>query len=76
MATRETTVTEGYLASIPADVRRRLDIEPGDKLVWEVREGDLEVRVRRRREGAFGDFAPFDFGEETHAARDHDEVRP
>lgn len=70
----ETTVTDGYLASIPADVRRELDIEPGDKLVWSVEDGGLQVRVRKRRERAFEDFEPFDLGEDTHASQDHDEV--
>lgn len=73
-AAKETTVTDSYLASIPAAVRRRLDIEPGDKLLWRVEDGELRVRVRKRRTGAFESFEPFDFGEPTHAAEDHDEV--
>lgn len=70
----ETVVTQGYLASIPAELRRRLGIEPGDRLAWELSGEGLRVRVRRRRQGGFADFKPFDFGRATDAARDHDEV--
>lgn len=70
----ETVVTDGYLASIPAEVRRKLGIEPGDRLAWDVRGGVLRVRVRKRRRGGFADFEPFDFGKATDATKDHDEV--
>jgi bifunctional DNA-binding transcriptional regulator/antitoxin component of YhaV-PrlF toxin-antitoxin module len=70
----ETVVTQGYLASIPAAIRRRLGIEPGDVLVWEAEGNRLRVRVRKRRLRGFADFKPFDFGEATDAAEDHDEV--
>lgn len=71
---RETVVTQGYLASIPAEVRRRLGIEPGDRLAWRVRGNVLRVQVRKRRSSGFADFEPFDFGRRTDATRDHDEV--
>ncbi len=71
---KETTVTEGYAASIPASIRRQLGIEPGDKLVWKAEEGRILVRVKKRRQGAFQDFEPYDLGEATNATADHDEV--
>ncbi len=52
----ETTVGDDGVVTIPAPVRRRLDIEPGDKLRWDVdEEGDLSVEVCRQRYGAFED---------------------
>ncbi|WP_066414365.1 AbrB/MazE/SpoVT family DNA-binding domain-containing protein [Halorubrum aethiopicum] len=52
----ETTVSDRGMVTIPAALRRRLDIEPGDKLRWNVTEGgDLAVEVVRQRYGAFED---------------------
>lgn len=68
----ETAVTDRYAVTIPAGVRERLDIGPGDRVRWRVTESDdLSVEVLREREGAFEDFEPFDLGE-TDAAADHD----
>lgn len=53
-APEETTVSDRGMVTIPASLRRRLDIEPGDKLRWEVDEdGALSVQVVRQRYGAF-----------------------
>jgi bifunctional DNA-binding transcriptional regulator/antitoxin component of YhaV-PrlF toxin-antitoxin module len=42
--------------TIPAPLRRRLDIEAGDKLRWRVGDdGDLSVEIVRQRYGAFED---------------------
>jgi len=44
------------MVTIPADLRRRLDIEPGDKLRWNTdEEGNLSVEVVKQRYGAFED---------------------
>lgn len=44
------------MVTIPASLRRRLDIEAGDKLRWETNEEDnLSVEVVRQRYGAFAD---------------------
>lgn len=52
----ETTVSERGMITIPADLRRRLDIEAGDKLKWTLDEdGELSVDVVRQRYGAFAD---------------------
>jgi len=54
MTRLETTVSEGGFVTVPEAVRRRLDIEPGDKLRWDVDEsGDLSVEIVRQRHGAF-----------------------
>jgi len=70
----ESRVTEGLAASIPAEVRRRLDIHPGDRLVWDVKAEHVEVRVKRGRRRGFDDFQPFDFGYDTKGGSDHDEA--
>ena len=55
-APEETTVSDRGMVTIPAALRRRLDIEPGDKLRWSADdEGDLSVEVVKQRYGAFDD---------------------
>ncbi|PSQ55209.1 AbrB family transcriptional regulator [Halobacteriales archaeon SW_8_68_21] len=55
-APEETTVSDRGMVTIPARLRRRLDIEPGDKLRWETdEEGNLSVEVVKQRYGAFAD---------------------
>lgn len=52
----ETKVNDKGMVTIPAGIRRRLDIDGGDKLRWDVTdEGELTVRVVRQRYGAFAD---------------------
>lgn len=52
----ETKVSDRGMVTIPASLRRRLDIEAGDKLRWVVDEsGRLVVEVVRQRYGAFED---------------------
>jgi len=55
-APTETTVSDRGMVTIPAALRRRLDIEPGDKLRWTADdEGTLSVEVVKQRYGAFED---------------------
>lgn len=78
MATEETKVSDRGMVTIPASLRRRLDIEAGDKLRWNVDEdGTVRVEVVKQRYGAFDDFEPASMGEdglETHdfAGYEHD----
>jgi AbrB family looped-hinge helix DNA binding protein len=63
MTTDESTVTENYAATIPASVRARLDVEPGDKLRWTATDdGSLRVKVVRQRAGALDEFEPEPMG--------------
>ena len=63
-APAETTVSDRGMVTIPADLRRRLDIEPGDKLRWTAdEEGNLSVEIVHQCEGVFDDFGPVDVGE-------------
>jgi looped-hinge helix DNA binding domain, AbrB family len=60
----ETKVSDRGMVTIPADLRRQLDIEPGDKLRWTTDDnGTLSVEVVHQREGVFDDFEPVDAGE-------------
>jgi AbrB family looped-hinge helix DNA binding protein len=76
-APEETKVSDRGMVTIPADLRRRLDIEPGDKLRWKINEeGNLTVEVVKQRYGAFDDFEPVpmgDDGSETHDLAGHEE---
>ena len=72
----ETKVSDRGMVTIPASLRRRLDIEAGDKLRWDVDdEGDLTVEVVKQRYGAFDDFEPVAMGgggSETPALAGHE----
>lgn len=60
----ETKVSDRGMVTIPADIRRQLGIDAGDKLRWDVDEdGTLTVEVVHQREGVFDDFDPVDIGE-------------
>ncbi|AGB15594.1 looped-hinge helix DNA binding domain, AbrB family [Halovivax ruber XH-70] len=60
----ETKVSDRGMVTIPATLRQRLDIEPGDKLRWNTNEsGALSVEVVHQREGVFDDFEPVDVGQ-------------
>jgi AbrB family looped-hinge helix DNA binding protein len=60
----QTTVSDRGTVTIPADFRRRLDIEPGDTLRWSADdEGHLSVEVVHERAGVFDGFEPVAAGE-------------
>ncbi len=73
----ETKVSDRGMVTIPAALRRRLDIEPGDKLRWNTDEqGNLSVEVVKQRYGAFDDFEPVPMGgdgSETHDLAGHED---
>lgn len=59
----ETTVSDRGMVTIPASLRRRLDIEPGDKLQWDIDdEGTLSAEVIKQQYGAFDDYEPVSMG--------------
>ncbi|PSQ35805.1 AbrB family transcriptional regulator [Halobacteriales archaeon SW_10_66_29] len=76
-APEETKVSDRGMVTIPASLRRRLDIEAGDKLRWDIdEEGDLSVEVVKQRYGAFDDFEPVPMGgagSETHDLAGHED---
>lgn len=59
----ETTINDNYAATIPARVRKRIDVQPGDKLRWTATEdGELRVSVVKQRYGALDDLEPVHLG--------------
>jgi len=76
-APKETKVSDRGMVTIPADLRRRLDIKAGDKLRWDVDdEGNLLVEVVKQRYGAFDDLEPVSMGgagSETHDFAGHED---
>jgi AbrB family looped-hinge helix DNA binding protein len=73
----ETKVSDRGMVTIPASLRRRLDIESGDKLRWDMdEEGNLSVEVIKQRYGAFDDFDPVSMGgdgSDTHDLAGHED---
>jgi len=73
----ETKVSDRGMVTIPAEIRRRLDIEPGDKLRWDTDgNGNLTVEVVRQRFGAFDDFEAVPMGGDglkSHDLAGHEE---
>lgn len=76
-APEETKVSDRGMVTIPASLRRRLDIEAGDKLRWDVDdEGNLSVEVVKQRYGAFEDFEAVSMGgggSGTHDVAGHED---
>ncbi|MFB6269123.1 MAG: AbrB/MazE/SpoVT family DNA-binding domain-containing protein [Halobacterium sp.] len=63
----------GNQANIPARIRRRLDIDDGDRLRWTVEDdGTVRVEVVQQRSGTFSGFQGYDGDEETDAVSEHD----
>jgi len=61
--TEETTVNERGGTTIPAEIRKSLDIDGGDKLRWSVTDnGELTVEVVKQETGVFDDFEPMSLG--------------
>ena len=73
----ETKVSDSGVVTVPASIRQRLDIEPGDKLRWHTDdEGNLTVEIVRERYGAFEDFEPVPMGGDgdMHDLAGHEEA--
>ena len=45
-----TRITSKGQVTVPIEVRRKLDLQPGDELVFEVRDGELYARGLKRRQ--------------------------
>lgn len=64
----------GNQANIPARIRRRLHIEDGDHLHWELeQDGSVRVRVVQQETGTFADFDGYDGETETDVTAEHDD---
>ncbi|MFB6130337.1 MAG: AbrB/MazE/SpoVT family DNA-binding domain-containing protein [Salinigranum sp.] len=64
----ETVINDNYAATIPARVRDRIDVKPGDKLRWTATEdGRLRVEVVKQRYGVWDAAEPGHLGAVTEA---------
>lgn len=68
------TITSKGQTTVPKEVREALDLEPGDRLSWEIRGGKVRITTERpglfRWEGIFKD-GPADAVEAVKEARKH-----
>lgn len=63
----------GNQANIPANIRRALDIDDGDRLRWRYTDsGDVVVEVVRRETGTFADFEGYEGGPGGDVVNEHD----
>lgn len=62
----------GNQVSIPARIRRRLEIDDGDIIRWKVVDDELVVEVLHRSEETFDDFEPATSKEAVDTADEHD----
>jgi len=46
----KTKISKGYSTVVPAYVRKTMDIEPGDILIWEMEGNDIRVSPRKKVE--------------------------
>jgi len=46
--TSKTKISDGYSTVLPAEVRKALDLTPGDVLQWEVENGVITIRPRKK----------------------------
>ena len=44
----KTKISDGYSTVLPAEIRKGLDLVPGDMLLWEVRDGVITIHPRKK----------------------------
>lgn len=71
-APEETKVSDRGMVTVPAAIRRRLGIDAGDKLRWQLDDDELSVEIVHQREGVFDDFEPVDVGETNAVEAERD----
>lgn len=63
----------GNQANIPAHIRRKLDIDDGDRIRWRYTDsGDVLVEIVHRQTGTFADFEGYEGGPEGDVVEEHD----
>jgi bifunctional DNA-binding transcriptional regulator/antitoxin component of YhaV-PrlF toxin-antitoxin module len=63
----------GNQANIPARIRRKLDIDDGDQLRWQLEDdGSVRVQVVQQQTGTFAEFDGYEGEETTDVTTDHD----
>jgi AbrB family looped-hinge helix DNA binding protein len=46
--TSKTKISDGYSTVLPAEIRKALNLTPGDVLQWDVEEGIIRIRPRKK----------------------------
>ena len=46
--TSTTKISEGYSTVLPAEIRKALDLNPGDVLQWELEDGLITIQPRKK----------------------------
>jgi len=46
--TSKTKISEGYSTVLPAEIRKALDLNPGDMLQWDVENGLITIKPRKK----------------------------
>lgn len=63
----------GNQANIPARIRRKLDIDDGDRLRWNIEDdGSIRVQVVQQQTGTFAEFDGYDGETDTDVTAEHD----
>ncbi|HUT37915.1 MAG TPA: AbrB/MazE/SpoVT family DNA-binding domain-containing protein [Methanoregula sp.] len=44
----KTKISEGYSTVLPAEIRKALDLAPGDILQWDVEDGIITIQPRKK----------------------------
>jgi bifunctional DNA-binding transcriptional regulator/antitoxin component of YhaV-PrlF toxin-antitoxin module len=67
------SMVSGNRATIPARIRRELDIDDGEQLRWQLEaDGSVRVQILHQRSGTFADFDGYTGDEPTDVVRVHD----
>jgi len=71
---KKTKVSKNYQVIIPVEIRKHLNIKPGDEILWAIIENNLRVKIFSKRKNALVDLiGKLDMGE-TDASKDADEI--
>lgn len=46
--TSKTKISDGYSTVLPAEIRKALDLTPGDVLQWDLADGVITIRPRKK----------------------------
>ncbi|WAC04843.1 MAG: AbrB/MazE/SpoVT family DNA-binding domain-containing protein [Methanoregula sp.] len=44
----KTKISDGYSTVLPAEIRKMLDLAPGDILQWDIEDGIITIRPRKK----------------------------
>jgi AbrB family looped-hinge helix DNA binding protein len=44
----QTKISEGYSTILPAEIRKALNLTPGDILLWDLHEGIISIKPRKK----------------------------